>query len=36
MEGGKKNVEKPSVWKKAKETKAPKARGEEDGLQSQG
>jgi hypothetical protein len=35
-DGGKKNFEVSSAWEEVKEAKAPKARGEEEGLQSQG
>jgi hypothetical protein len=34
--GGKKSFEVPSAWEKVKETEEPKARGEEEDLQSQG
>jgi hypothetical protein len=35
-DGGKNNFEVPSAWKKVKEIEVPKAKGEEEGLQSQG
>jgi hypothetical protein len=35
-DGGKKSFEVPSAWKKVKEAEEPKARGEEEDLQSQG
>jgi hypothetical protein len=35
-DGGKKSFEAPSAWEKVKETRNPKARGEEEDLQSQG
>jgi hypothetical protein len=35
-DGGKKNFEVPSAREKVKETEVPKARGEEEDLQSQG
>jgi hypothetical protein len=35
-DGGKKSFEVPSAQEKVKETKEPKAKGEEEGLQSQG
>jgi hypothetical protein len=35
-DGGKKSFEVPSAWEKVKEVEKPKARGEEENLQSQG
>jgi hypothetical protein len=35
-DGGKKSFEVPSAWEKVKEVEEPKARGEEEDLQSQG
>jgi hypothetical protein len=35
-DGGKKSFKVPSAWEKVKETRNPKARGEEEDLQSQG
>jgi hypothetical protein len=35
-DGGRKNFEVPSAWQKVKKAEVPKARGEEEDLQSQG
>jgi hypothetical protein len=35
-DGGKKSFEVPSAWEKVKEVEEPKAKGEEEDLQSQG